>query len=107
MSDARKKGQILTPKLAKRKHKEQYFANVCDKHLAWVQTTENVMGLINKQLKAENEEAKAQNKGEYKEVLDKIDELQISNRKFKQENSELVKENYLMEEEKEELFYVL
>lgn len=54
-------------------------------------------------MKAENEEAKAQNKGEYKEVLDKIDELQISNRKFKQENSELVKENYLMEEEKEEL----
>lgn len=54
-------------------------------------------------MKAENEKAKAQNKGEYKDVLNQIDELQVSNRKFKQENSELVKENYLMEEEKEEL----
>ena len=52
MSDARKTGQTLTPKVAKRKRKEQYFVEVCDKHLAWVQTTENVMGLIDKQLKA-------------------------------------------------------
>ena len=39
-------------------------------------------------------------------MLGQIDMLEASNKKLKAANSELVKENYLMEEEKEELLTI-
>ena len=61
---------------------------------------------LQRDLMKEHKELKEANNQEYSTVLGQIDMLEASNKKLKAANSELVKENYLMEEEKEELLTI-